>query len=399
MPKINPPLLDSGIKALKPKDKIYKKSDGRNLFLFIEPNGRKFFAFEYKSPVTNKIRRMALGNYPELSLSKAREKRRELSMQVKNGNDPLIDKKACKNTLQDIAMRWIEIKSANITHGYHKRQILIFNKHISPYLGQRSIQTIKAIDIINTLKIIEKDDKLETIKRLFVLLNQIYRYAVSYEIVAHNIIADINFKYTFKSAKVKNFPTITDTKDIKNLLLAIDEYNGNISTKVALKFGIYTAARPFNIRHAEWVEFDFKNKIWSIEADKMKMKNAFKLPLSDSVVNLLIEYKKICGNSSNYLFPSVLSNKRAMSDNTLTTALRRMGYTKDELVVHGFRAMFSTIANENINAHKCNADIIEKCLAHKEKDKIRSAYNRAQNLSEMRALMQWWAEFLDGLTV
>ena len=399
MPKINPPLTDTAIRNLKPREKVYKKSDGKNLFIFIEPGGRKFFALEYKSPLTLKMRRMALGNYPDLSLAAAREKRRELAAQILSGSDPLISKKSGGTTLKEIAARWLDVKSAGITPGYLKKQNLIFNKHVAPYLGERAPDTIKAAEIIDVLKIIEKSGNLETIKRVFILLNQIFKYAVTYEIAAHNVVADINFKYAFKTAKTKNFPTITDKGEIGALLKAVDGYNGDVKTKVALKLAIYTAARPFNVRAAQWSEFDLSAKIWTIKADKMKMREAFRLPLADSVVSLLKDYSKICGDMDGYLFPSALSKSRPMSENTLNAALRRMGYGKNEIVSHGFRAMFSTIANEKRNEHGLHADIIERCLAHKDKDKVRQAYNRAKNLVDMRILMQWWAEFLDGLAV
>lgn len=399
MPKINAPLSDTAIKALKPKDKIYKKSDGKNLFIFVEPSGRKFFAFEYKSPVTNKIRRIALGNYPDLSLANARVKRQELMAGIIDGNDPIISKNSHKNTLNEVALKWLEIKSATIVQSYYKKQIITFKKHVSPYLGNYPINEIKATQVIDMLKIIEKNGNFETIKRVFMLLNQIYKYALTYQLTAHNIIADINFKYAFKSAKVKNYPTITDENEIRNLLIAINEYNGELKTKVALKLAIYTAMRPFNIRHASWDEFDLEAKIWSVKALKMKMKEAFVLPLSDSVVRMLKEYKQMSLNDSGYLFCSALSKDRAMSENTLNTALRRLGYSKDEIVSHGFRAMFSTIANEKRDEHKQSIDIIERCLAHKDKDKVRAAYNRATNLIQMRELMQWWADFLDGLII
>ena len=397
MPKINPPLTDTAIRALKPKDKVYKKSDGQNLFIFIEPGGRKFFALEYKSPLTLKTRRIALGNYPDLSLSAARDIRWELADQILDGIDPLVSIKSSKTTLNDIAAKWLDIKSANITPNYLKKQNLIFNKHVAPYLGDRPLDNIKAVEIIDILKIIEKAGNLETIKRVFILLNQIFRYAVTYEIIAHNVVADINFKYAFKTAKPKNFPTITDENEIRTLLVSVDGYNGDIKTKVALKLAIYTAMRPFNVRAAKWDEFDLSAKIWTVKADKMKMKEAFRLPLADQVVNLLKDYTKICGSTEEYLFPSTLSKSRPMSENTLNTALRRMGYSKDEIVSHGFRAMFSTMANEKRNEHGCHADIIERCLAHKDKDKVREAYNRAQNLADMRILMQWWADYLDEL--
>lgn len=397
MPKISTPLSDTAIKNLKPKDKLYKKSDGKNLFIFVAPNGRKYFAFEFKSPATNKIRRLTLGDYPDLSLSRAREKRRELMAEILNGNDPIITKNAHKNTLNEVAFKWLEIKSATISPNYYNKQILIYNKHISPFLGGFAVNEIKAVQIIETLKKIEKSGNYETIKRVYALLNQIYKYALTYEFTAHNIIADINYKYAFKTPKARHYPTLTSQSEIKNLLVAINEYNGSLKTKIALKLAIYTAMRPFNIRHATWGEFDLNAKIWHVKAEKIKTKESFSLPLSDSVVAMIKEYKELIRNNSDYLFCSELSKDKPMSENTLNTALRRLGYSKDELVSHGFRAMFSTMANEKRELHAQGVDIIERCLAHKDTNKIRAAYNRATNLNQMRKLMQWWSDFLDSL--
>ncbi|MDL0088511.1 tyrosine-type recombinase/integrase [Campylobacter gastrosuis] len=395
MPKINTPLSDAKIRTLKAKDKIYKISDGGSLYLFIHPDGKKHFAFEYKSPITNKTRRLAIGYYPDTTLAYARTKRTELIRQIQNGEDPLISKKASKNTLKEVILKWLDIKSASIEPSYLKKQILIANKHIFPYLGDMAMDKITAVQIIDTLKIIERAGTIETIKRVFMLLSQTYKYAVSYQLAPHNITADINFKYTFKAKKEKHFPTLTSPKEIKILLDLVKTYSGDIKTKTALKLAIYTAMRPFNIRHASWDEFDLKNGIWQVPAQKMKMKEAFMLPLSTQVITLLDEYKKF--STHNYLFAG-LTPLRPMSENTMNAALRRLGYTKDELVSHGFRAMFSTAANELRNEHKISADIIERCLAHKDRDKVRSAYNRASNLKEMRQLMQWWADYLDDLS-
>ena len=180
--------------------------------------------------------------------------------------------------------------------------------------------------------------------------------------------------------------------EIKALLLAIDEYSGDHKTKVALKLGIYIAARSFNIRAAQWSEFDFEKEIWSIDISKMKHEREyFKLPMSRQVKELLKEYRKFC-TDKDYLFYSPVSKTKFMSENTLNVALRRMGYTKDEIVFHGFRSSFSTICNENLHIHGYSEAIIEKCLAHKDTNSVCAAYNRAANLSHMRGLMQWWAD-------
>lgn len=395
MSKIIPPLTDTGIKALKPKDKDYKKSDGKNLFIIVKTNGKKVFAFEYKSPSTNKIRRISLGLYPDVTLAKAREKRLELVRKVLDGIDPLEEKKQDKNKFKDIALAWIEIKRNSINESSYKKQIMLYDKYLCPYLGDKGIDNISVTDIINTLKIIENAGSYITIKRVFSLLNQIYKYAVSCSLTKHNIIADINYKYTFKLHKTVHYPTITDTKDIKKLLISVDKYSGSMKTRIALKLAIHTAMRSFNIRSCRWCELDLENKIWSIPANKMKMKEDFKLPLSNQVIQLLKENRDFLG--TDFLFQSNHTKAIYMGVGTLNVALRNIGFAKDELVSHGFRAMFSTAAHERVDEHNCSSDIIERCLAHKDSNKVRAAYNRASNLKQMRILMQWWSDYLDSI--
>lgn len=397
MPKINPPLTDTAIKNLKPKDKIYKKSDGQNLFIFIEPGGRKFFALEYKSPLTLKMRRMALGNYPLLTLAKARELRMELLRQINDGVDPLNAKSSdTSRNFERLAMEWIDKKSEIIKEWTAQNQTRNAQKYLFPYLGKRDISGITAAEIIEVLRKVESGGSLSVLKKLFQFCGQLWRYAVVSGKASHNIIADIDFKYTFKTKKQQNYPALTDDNDLRALVLAIDEYGGEYKTKVALKLGLYTAARSFNIRAAQWSEFDFDKEIWSIEAGKMKQDEVFKLPMSRQVKALLLEYRKFAGRSD-YLFFNHFSKTKYMSENTLNVALRRMGYTKDEIVYHGFRSSFSTVCNENTHIHGYSEAIIEKCLAHKDANSVRAAYNRAANLSHMKGLMQWWADYLDGL--
>ena len=256
------------------------------------------------------------------------------------------------------------------------------------------IRDIRVDDVIGVLKKVEEAGALETTKRIYSLLNQIWKSA--YNIAPSNIIANINYKFTFKKAKDRNFATLTKKADIKALWQGCDEYNGDVRTKYALKLAILTALRPFNIRSMRWEYIDFEREIIKIPATDMKMRDEFTLPLSKQAVNLLIEYQGLRLGKI-YLFSALQSDDRYMSENTLNVALRRMGFSKDEIVSHGFRAMFSTICNEYIDEHGLNFDIIEKCLAHKGNNKIRNTYNHAGNLTQMRKLMQWWADFLDSL--
>ncbi|OCR88904.1 hypothetical protein CFT12S00416_05630 [Campylobacter fetus subsp. testudinum] len=391
MPKISKPLTDKEIKSLKPNDKPYRKSDGKNLSIKILPTGKKFFELEYKSPTSQKMRRISIGEYPFISLADARDKANGLRKDIKNSIDPLNTKNKVKDTFRDVALNFLEVKSSinlpkNVTKEKRRLEIYIF-----PYIGDIDIKFITPTDIIETLKKVEAAGKLETTKRIFALLNQIYKSANH---ITHNIIADINYKYIFKTSIPKSFMTITDEKEIINLYSSIKSYSGAYETKIALIIAINTALRPFNVRALKWEQIDLTNKLINIKAKDMKMKKDFVLPLSTQVVECIKAYKNIMHGRSEFLFANSLYKDRCMSENTLNTALRRLGYSKNEIVSHGFRAMFSTLAHEHINEHKQSSFIIEKCLAHSDKNKVRSIYNRAENIIEMSIVMQWWSDFL-----
>ena len=225
-------------------------------------------------------------------------------------------------------------------------------------------------------------------------------YATMLELTPHNITADIDKKVILGKIVKRNYPTLTKLNDIKGLLLAIDEYSGDYTTKKALQMLPYVFVRSFNIRHCEWSEIDFKNKLWIIPPNKMKVKKEFILPLPHQVISILEEIKEFSG-SGRYVFPSFRGNDKPMSDNTMISALRRMGYTKDELVPHSFRSIFSTIAYENMNVssdkggHKLQGEVIESLLAHEEQNKVKGAYNRAEYLNAKKELIQWYADYLD----
>lgn len=376
------PMTDKELKSLKPTDKIYRKSCSYcGLMVRVMPSGNKYFEFENKA---NKIR-LAIGEYGDISLNRAKEIAFDMLSRLKSGEN-------LKNsgvTFGDLADRLLEIKSATLAPSSIKRDRILLQK--PKKLLNMDISKITTLDIIEAIK--EFENGSDTPKRLFNLISQVYKSANH---ITRNITTDINYKYTFKSVSKQNYPTLTKDRDIKALMIAIDEYNGYIATKYALKLAIYSAVRPFNARSAHWDEIDLKSKIWTIPANKMKMKREFELPLSTSLVRILNEYKELQGWGG-YLFKSLKSDLRPISENTLNTALRRMGYTKDELVSHGFRAMFSTLAHENLEAHKQSSEIIERCLAHQDKNSVRAVYNRSKQIEYMRKVMQWWGEYLDRL--
>ncbi|MGP1579428.1 MAG: tyrosine-type recombinase/integrase [Wolinella sp.] len=397
MPKIPKPLTELEIKNLKPKEKSYKKCDGRGLYLFVEPSGRKYFALEYKSPADGKIKRMNLGDYPRFSLALARDERFKMEQKIRAGIDPKQEKLSdSRANFLTVAMRFLDLKAHRVAKSTLKRDKRLLELYILPHFAKRDITRITIVEVIEMLKKVEKNGELETLKRLYVLLNQIWKSA--YFLTQNNIIASIDYSFTFKRAKKHNYPTLTAPKELKTLWESMEEYGGDLRTKYALKIALLTALRPYNVRAMKWKYINFDEKVAVFPAEDMKSKISFTLPLSRQVIELFSELRAF-NFKGEYVFSSLLTPARCMSENTLNTALRRMGYSRDELVSHGFRASFSTICNENISVHGLHFDIIEKCLAHKGADKIRATYNRAHNLAEMRALMQWWADWLYGLAI
>ncbi|MDR0579119.1 MAG: tyrosine-type recombinase/integrase [Campylobacteraceae bacterium] len=394
MPKISKPLSDKEIRALKPKDKVYRKSDGGNLFITINPAGRKYFEVEYKSPLINKIRRFTIGEYPTVSLKEAREKRDNIKKQLLQDIDPLIESKT--KIFQDVANEWWVVKKSRITPEYFKRQCRYVEMYIYPFFKDKEIDKVTINDVMRAMESLQKRGVYETQKRTFLMTREIFAFAFQRGYVASNIMSSIDYSKNFILPNKKNYSTLTSVKDIKGLLLSIQEYQGGFLVKYALLLSIYTAQRPFNIRSAEWDEFDLEKALWTIPAQKMKMREKHIVPLSSQTIRIVKELKSF-GVRGKYLFPSARSDGRQMSDNAINSALRRMGYTKDEIVAHGFRAMFSTICNEHRDEHGLTYDIIELCLAHKERNTIRSAYNHALNLKERTKLMQWWSDFLDRI--
>jgi integrase len=420
------PLTDTAIKNAKPKDKEYTLPDGNGLQLNIKPDGRKVWEIRYT--VEGKAKKTTAGSYPETPLATqnkidkngkkikiigAREKRDELKAKVINGIDPIKEKQAQKeqkriedeqvkaeavislNTFEKVSRDFIESITGELVPRYHSLKLARLNNHIFPYIGDKPINDVTRIMIIECLEILKLSGKGETAKRTLDIINQVYRYAVTRGIVPHNITADIDKRYVIGKIEHKHMPTITDPKKIGILLNSIDEYHGELIVKSALQLATLTAQRPYNIRFAEWSEFDLEKNEWIIPADKMKMKRPHIIPITKQVKEVIEALRPHTQHKSKYLFHSLHTTLKPISDGTMNKALRRMGYANDEIVAHGFRAMFSTIANENISVHGYHTDIIERCLAHVEGNKVKGAYNHAEYTKERSGLMQWWADYLD----
>jgi integrase len=406
MARITKPLTSTEVKTAKPKEKDYKLFDGGGLFLLVAKTGGKRWRLKYR--FNNKEKILALGIYPNISLKDARELREKYKSLIAKDIDPTEEKKKVKeeskqlelekeNTFYKIAEEWLVSYKCEVSEGYHTDLSRAIENYIYPFIKNKPMNQITRRDCIEIIQHLKDKGIHESAKRTFMLLNKIFMYAVTLEYTPHNIIADIDKKTILGKIQRRHYPTFTKEKDIKGLLLSIDEYTGDYTTKMALKMLPFVFVRSFNIRHCEWVEIDFKNKEWIIPASKLKTKTEFILPLSDSVIEILEDVKKYTSDSK-YVFPSFRNKNKPMSDNTLISALRRMGYTKEEFVPHSFRAMFSTIAYENMNEHGCSGEIIEALLAHKETNRVKEAYNRATYKDGMRKLVDWYSNYLSFIT-
>ena len=400
------PLSFIEIKSAKAKEKDYKLYDGGGLFLLVAKTGGKRWRLKYR--FNNKEKVIALGVYPTITLKDARTKREEYKSLISNNINPselkkqkkeqiILDEMKSNNTFYKVSQEWHSNYASEVSKNYHDKLERALELYVYPFIENKPIEEITRLDIIEILQDLKEKDIQETAKRIFMLLNKIYKYAVTLEYAPHNIIADIEQKTILGKRDRKHYPTFTKDKDIKALLLAIDEYKGDYTTKMALKILPYVFVRSFNIRHCEWSEIDFESQQWIIPSHKMKTKVEFILPLPNQVIEILKEVQQFSGDGK-YVFPSFRGKDKPMSDNTLITAIRRMGFTKDEFVPHGFRAMFSTIAYENMNienGHNFSGEVIEALLAHKESNKVKEAYNRSNYKEPMKNLINWYADYLD----
>jgi len=300
------------------------------------------------------------------------------------------------NTFEKVSREFIDSITGELVPRYHSLKLARLENHIFPYIGEKPINDVTRMMIIECLDRLKAVNKADTALRTLNIISQVYRYAVTREITPHNITADIDKRFVIGKIERKNMATITDPKKVGILLKAIDDYHGEIIVKSALQLATLTAQRPYNIRFAEWDEFDLEKNEWIIPAEKMKMKRPHIVPITKQVKEVIEALRPHTQHKSKYLFHSLHTAIKPISENTMNQALRRLGYAKEEIVSHGFRAMFSTIANENITVHGYHTDVIERCLAHVEGNKVKGAYNHAQYAQERLGLMQWWADYLDN---
>jgi integrase len=404
MPKTVAPLSDTQIKNARPKDKDYTLTDGGGLYLLIKATGSKIWRLQYS--IGGKRYLTSFGAYPAVGLAEAREKRTVYQKDISKGINPAEVKKQSKdankrqeqsdqNTFGKIAADWLYIKKSGICETHYKKTIRYLEKDIYPVIGSKHIDEVTRADIMQIITKLDDNNAGVAARKCLSIVRMVYKYALTHSKALHNIAADIDTTAALRKREPQNFPFIKDTQELKELLLAIDDYQGEISTKYALKLMPLVFVRPANIRFMEWSEIDFKKAVWSIPAEKMKMKEPHIVPLSRQALQILEEVKQFNG-SYRYVFVSPISTVRPLSENTLNFGLKRIGFG-DKIVSHGFRHTASTFLNANKRAAGFDSDIIEACLAHKDTNKIRATYNHADYIEERRELMQWWADFLDKL--
>lgn len=398
------PLTDVKIRTTKPNGKAFKLFDSGGLYLELGPAGGKYWRWKYR--FAGKEKRLAFGVYPDVSLKAAREKRDKARQQLAAGIDPGEARKAEKQAqagaeaFEAVAREWHAKFSPSWVSSHGDRILRRLDNDVFPWVGKRPISDIRAPEVLALLRRIESRGALETAHRAMQNCGQIFRYAVATGRAERDPTGDL--RGALPPPKEKHHASILEPKRITELLRAIDGYQGFLVTKCALRLAPLVFVRPGELRKAQWPEIDLEKAEWRIPAERMKMREHHIVPLSRQAVEILREIEPLTNrpmpsrpNAPRYVFPSARTRERPMSENAILAALRRMGYTKEEMTGHGFRSMASTLLHEQ----GCNHQAIERQLAHAERNSVSAAYNFAEHLSERRKMMQDWADYLDGLKV
>lgn len=385
-------LSDAKVRNARPRSKRYKFADGEGLFLVVMPSGSKYWRLKYFFAGREKL--LALGVYPDIGLAEARERRAEARKLLATGKDPGEAKQEAKqlatlkseNAFEVIAFEWLAIREHEWALSYRGRLRAQIERHILPKLGKKPVAEITAPDVLAMLRIIEGKGVLETARRMMQVTGQIFMYAIATGRAERNPVPDL--KGALKSPVVKHHSFLSEA-ELPDYLKKLEGYDGSPQTKLALRLLLLTFVRTNELRGAQWTEIDWDKAEWRIPAERMKMKELHIVPLSRQAIAVLRELQELAGKR-NYVFPNQHNPATFMSENTMLFALYRMGY-HSRTTGHGFRSTASTILNER----EFRADVIERQLAHGERNTVRAAYNHAQYLPERRKMMQWWADYLE----
>jgi len=394
MPRRVLPLTDTQIRKIKPGANVLRLSDGGGLYLLVQPSGGKWWRFDYIHQGRRKT--LSFGTYPEVSLVAARARRAAAREQVAAGIDPSRERQEAREaaiqamTFGEVADEWLERQKHVLAPVTFEKATWMLKSLVNPWLGKRPVADIEPPELLSVLRRIESRGKHETAHRTKQRCGQVFRYAIATGRAQRDPSADLRDALT--PVRSQHRAAVTHPEQVGELLNAIDGYHGSFVVRSALQLAPLVFVRPGELRRAEWSEIDLDAAEWRIPAERMKMREAHIVPLSRQAVAILQELRPLTEHSR-YVFPSIRTITRPMSDGTINAALRRLGYDSDQHVGHGFRAMASTLLNEMGWA----TDVIERQLAHAPRNKVRAAYNRAQHLAERRRMMQAWADFLQEL--
>jgi len=389
------PLTDKQIKAAKPKEKTYRISDEKGLYLEITNKGQKYWRYKYR--FQGKEKRLAIGVYPNVTLKEARLAHEKARIQLHEGVDPSVNKKALKaNSEQDdqnafkvVAREWLRTRMLDKSEGHIKRVARAIEDDLIPKLGNTHMAEITAPVLLQTLRAIEERGAVETAHRTKQIAGQIFRYAIATGRAERDPSADLHG--ALKTRVKSHHAAITEPADVKKLLLAIDEYTGSFHVKAALQLSALWFCRPGELRQLEWSNINETDNRVEIVSSKTKQQHIIPISIQAQAI---IDQLKSLHSKSKFLFPSTRGPSRCMSENTLRVALRTMGYTNDQMTPHGFRAMARTLLDEVLNYR---VEWIEQQLAHAVKDPNGRAYNRTKHLAQRTQMMQEWADYLDEL--
>jgi integrase len=374
-----------------------KLSDGGGLHLHVKESG-KYWRLSYS--FLGKQKTLALGVFPRITLAMARDKREEAKLILDQGKDPNEEKKIGKltkqvnyeNNFENLAREWHK-QNIHAWKPKHAERLLIrLENNVFPLIGKRPIKALTPPELLAVVRKVEERGAIDLAHRTMQVCSQIFRYAVATGRAERDITADL--RGALKPAKSVNLARLNEA-DLPAFLRKLEryeEYGGGILTKLAFKIMILTFVRSGEIRGATWEEIDFEKAEWRIPAERMKMKELHVVPLARQTIEILKQVRELTKNNyGSYLFPSRQSPRKIMSENTFLKAIDILGY-KGKTTGHGFRGVASTILNEN----SFRSDVIERQLAHGERDQIRAAYNHAQYLPERKIMMQWYADYIDN---
>ena len=388
-------LSPSAVHNAKAQAKPYKLADERGMYLLVRPDGARWWRFDYRRPVTGKRNTLSLGTYPDVSLKQARERRDEARKLLTDAIDPGAKRKAeaaaDAESFEAIAREWFAKFSPRWAASHADKVIRRLERDVFPWIGSKPIAKLTAPDVLAVLRRIESRHAVETAHRAMQNCGQVFRYAVATGRAQADVTRDLRGSLT--PWKPQNYASVTDPAQVGELLRAIDSFTGSYAVGAMLRLLPLVFTRPGELRAAQWAEINLDAAEWSIPAERMKLRLPHLVPLSTQAVAILRELQPLTGRGT-YVFPGARSTKKPLSDMAGNAALRRVGFDKGAMTLHGFRAMARTILDERLGFRP---DFIEHQLAHAVKDPNGRAYNRTAHLPERRKMMQAWADYLDTL--